>query len=81
MSMISYRQALRDTLRSELIRDPDVFLIGEEIGQFEGSYKITAGLLDEFGPKRVRDAPIAEEGSPAPRSAPRCSGSGRWWRS
>lgn len=62
MSVITYRQALQDALRSELSRDDDVFLIGEEIGHFEGSYKITAGLLEEFGPKRVRDTPIAEEG-------------------
>lgn len=62
MTVISYRQALHDALREELLRDDDVFLIGEEIGLFEGSYKITAGLLDEFGPKRVRDTPIAEEG-------------------
>jgi pyruvate dehydrogenase E1 component beta subunit len=62
MTVISYRQALHDALREELLRDEDVFLIGEEIGLFEGSYKITAGLLDEFGPKRVRDTPIAEEG-------------------
>ncbi|MBO9626558.1 MAG: alpha-ketoacid dehydrogenase subunit beta [Microbacterium sp.] len=62
MSVISYRQALHDALRSEMLRDEDVFLIGEEIGRFEGSYKITAGMLEEFGPKRVRDTPIAEEG-------------------
>jgi pyruvate dehydrogenase E1 component beta subunit len=62
MSIMSYRQALHDALRSEMLRDEDVFLIGEEIGRFEGSYKITAGMLDEFGPKRVRDTPIAEEG-------------------
>lgn len=62
MSIISYRQALHDALAEEMRRDPEVFLIGEEIGRFEGSYKITAGMLDEFGPKRVRDAPIAEEG-------------------
>jgi pyruvate dehydrogenase E1 component beta subunit len=62
MAVMSYRQALHDTLRAEMLRDPDVFLMGEEIGRFEGSYKITAGLLDEFGPKRVRDTPIAEEG-------------------
>ncbi|WP_426182066.1 alpha-ketoacid dehydrogenase subunit beta [Microbacterium sp. TWP3-1-2b2] len=62
MSVISYRQALHDALREEMQRDPDVFLIGEEIGRFEGSYKITAGMLEEFGPRRVRDAPIAEEG-------------------
>ncbi|TAM71079.1 MAG: alpha-ketoacid dehydrogenase subunit beta [Microbacteriaceae bacterium] len=62
MSIKTYRQALHDTLRSEMLRDQDVFLIGEEIGIFEGSYKITAGLLAEFGEKRVRDTPIAEEG-------------------
>jgi pyruvate dehydrogenase E1 component beta subunit len=50
VAVITYRQALHDTLRSELIRDPSVFLMGEEIGVFEGSYKITAGLLTEFGP-------------------------------
>jgi pyruvate dehydrogenase E1 component beta subunit len=59
---MTYRQALHDTLREELLRDEKVFLMGEEIGVFEGSYKITAGLLTEFGPKRVVDTPIAEEG-------------------
>jgi pyruvate dehydrogenase E1 component beta subunit len=62
MPIITYRQALNDALRAELTRDENVYLMGEEIGIFEGSYKITAGLLDEFGPKRVRDTPIAEEG-------------------
>lgn len=60
--VITYRQALQETLRAELERDENVFLIGEEIGVFEGSYKITAGLLKDFGPKRVVDTPIAEEG-------------------
>ncbi|WP_408007046.1 alpha-ketoacid dehydrogenase subunit beta [Saccharopolyspora karakumensis] len=59
---MTYRQALHDTLQEEMRRDEDVLLIGEEIGVFEGSYKITAGLLKEFGEKRVRDTPIAEEG-------------------
>jgi len=59
---MSYRQALHDTLRAEMLRDESIFLIGEEIGLFEGSYKITAGLLAEFGPRRVRDTPICEEG-------------------
>jgi pyruvate dehydrogenase E1 component beta subunit len=59
---MTYRQALNETLRAELTRDENVYLIGEEIGVFEGSYKITAGLLKEFGAKRVVDAPIAEEG-------------------
>ena len=62
MTIMTYRQALNETLRSEMLRDPNVFLMGEEIGVFEGSYKITAGLLKEFGEKRVRDTPIAEEG-------------------
>ena len=62
MAEITYRQALHDVLREELQRDENVFLMGEEIGTFEGSYKITAGLLKEFGPKRVVDTPIAENG-------------------
>lgn len=62
MTVVTYRQALHDTLRAELLRDPGVLLMGEEIGVFEGSYKITAGLLAEFGPDRVKDTPISEEG-------------------
>lgn len=62
MTIMTYRQALHDTLRAEMLRDDDVLLLGEEIGVFEGSYKITSGLLEEFGEKRVRDTPIAEEG-------------------
>ncbi len=60
MAEMTYRQALNETLREELQRDENVFLIGEEIGIFEGSYKITAGLLKEFGPRRVVDTPIVE---------------------
>lgn len=62
MAVISYRQALNDALRAELTRDDQVILMGEEIGVFEGSYKITAGLLADFGPTRVIDTPICEEG-------------------
>ncbi len=62
MPVITFRQALNDTLGEELARDPNVVLMGEEIGKFEGSYKITEGLLSEFGKKRVVDTPIAEEG-------------------
>ncbi|HET9918870.1 MAG TPA: alpha-ketoacid dehydrogenase subunit beta [Ktedonobacteraceae bacterium] len=62
MAEITFRQALNDALREELQRDENVFLLGEEIGTFEGSYKITAGLLKEFGPKRVVDTPISENG-------------------
>jgi pyruvate dehydrogenase E1 component beta subunit len=62
MAIVTYRQALHDTLAEEMRRDPAVVLLGEEIGRFEGSYKITAGLLKEFGADRVMDTPIAEEG-------------------
>jgi pyruvate dehydrogenase E1 component subunit beta len=62
VAVVTYRQALNDTLAEELTRDPNVLLMGEEIGKFEGSYKITAGLLQKFGPKRVVDTPIAEMG-------------------
>jgi pyruvate dehydrogenase E1 component beta subunit len=60
--VMTYREALRLALREELARDERVFVMGEEVGLFEGSYKVTAGLLDEFGPDRVRDTPISEEG-------------------
>jgi pyruvate dehydrogenase E1 component beta subunit len=59
---LTYREALRLALREELARDERVTLLGEEVGVFEGSYKVSAGLLDEFGPDRVRDTPISEEG-------------------
>jgi pyruvate dehydrogenase E1 component beta subunit len=62
MGIVTYRQALHDTLIEEMRRDSSVILLGEEIGVFEGSYKITAGLLKEFGADRVMDTPIAEEG-------------------
>ena len=62
MAIVTYRQALHDTLAEEMRRDSSVVLLGEEIGKFEGSYKITAGLLKEFGAERVMDTPIAEEG-------------------
>ncbi len=56
------REALRDAMALEMRRDGDVFLIGEEVGQYQGAYKISQGLLDEFGPKRVIDMPITEHG-------------------
>ena len=59
---MTYREALRLALREELARDPRVFVMGEEVGVFDGAYKVTAGLLGEFGPDRVRDTPISEEG-------------------
>jgi pyruvate dehydrogenase E1 component beta subunit len=56
------REALRDAMAEEMRRDPDVFLMGEEVGQYQGAYKISQGLLDEFGAKRVVDTPITEHG-------------------
>ena len=60
MAEVTYRQALHDALREEMERDPNVFLLGEEIGVFGGSYKVTEGLLGEFGPERVLGTPISE---------------------
>jgi len=57
---LTYADALREALREEMMRDPSVILLGEEIGVFNGVYKVTRGLLDEFGPERVRDTPISE---------------------
>src|SRR2546421_41652 len=62
MAVMTYREALNLALREELKRDPDVFVIGEEVGLYEGAYKVTQGLLKEFGPKRIVDTPIAESG-------------------
>jgi len=59
---LTVREALRDAMAAEMRRDADVFLIGEEVGQYQGAYKISQGLLDEFGPKRVMDMPITEHG-------------------
>jgi len=58
----SVREALRDAMAEEMRRDPSVFLMGEEVGQYQGAYKVSQGLLDEFGPKRVIDTPITEIG-------------------
>jgi len=62
MPVVTYRDALNQALREEMQRDPDVFLMGEEVGVYQGAYKVSRGLLDEFGPMRVVDTPIAESG-------------------
>jgi pyruvate dehydrogenase E1 component beta subunit len=62
MAVITMRDALNDALREELARDPDVFLMGEEVAEYQGAYKVTRGLLEEFGAKRVIDTPITELG-------------------
>jgi len=59
---LSYREALRLALREEMARDERVFLIGEELRVFGGAYKVLAGLLEEFGPERVIETPVAEHG-------------------
>ena len=62
MRTIPYRQALREAMEEEMRRDPAVFLMGEEVAQYNGAYKVSQGMLDEFGPKRVIDTPISELG-------------------
>jgi pyruvate dehydrogenase E1 component beta subunit len=62
MPTLTYRDALNQALREEMRRDPRVFLMGEEVGVYQGAYKVSRGLLDEFGPMRVVDTPITELG-------------------
>jgi pyruvate dehydrogenase E1 component beta subunit len=62
MANITVREALRDAMAEEMRRDPDVFVIGEEVAEYQGAYKVTQGLLQEFGAKRVIDTPITEHG-------------------
>lgn len=62
MPLITYREAIRFALAEELARDPNVLLLGEEVAQFNGAYKVSEGLLAKFGPKRIVDTPISEAG-------------------
>lgn len=62
MTTITYRDALNQALREEMRRDPSVFLMGEEVAVYQGAYKVSRGLLEEFGPMRVVDTPITELG-------------------
>jgi pyruvate dehydrogenase E1 component beta subunit len=62
MRVIQFREALREAMIEEMRRDKNVFLIGEEVAEYNGAYKVSQGMLDEFGPKRVIDTPIAELG-------------------
>ncbi len=61
-TQMTVREALRDAMAEEMRRDPAVFLIGEEVAEYQGAYKVSQGLLEEFGPKRVIDTPITEHG-------------------
>ncbi|MGC8850376.1 MAG: alpha-ketoacid dehydrogenase subunit beta, partial [Candidatus Bathyarchaeia archaeon] len=60
MREITYREALREALIEEMRRDERVFLLGEDIGPYGGAFQVTQGLIEEFGPERVRDTPISE---------------------
>jgi len=62
MSVITFREALRAALDEEMARDDAVILLGEEVGQYNGAYKVSQGLLEKYGPERVMDTPISEEG-------------------
>ena len=60
MRELTYREAVREALREEMKRDSSVFMLGEEIAEYGGSYKVTQGLVDEFGHDRIRNTPLAE---------------------
>jgi pyruvate/2-oxoglutarate/acetoin dehydrogenase E1 component len=62
MRQLTYREAIREALREEMRRDESVFQLGEDIGRYGGTCKVTVGLIDEFGPDRVRDMPLSEAG-------------------
>jgi len=62
MKTLTVREALREAMAEEMTRDEDVYLMGEEVGEYQGAYKISQGLLDQFGAKRVIDTPITEHG-------------------
>src|SRR5205085_5656282 len=62
MVRMTVREALRDAMAEEMRRDGNVFVMGEEVAEYQGAYKVTQGLLDEFGAKRVIDTPITEYG-------------------
>ena len=62
MSVLTVREALRAAIDEEMARDDSVLLLGEEVGQYNGAYKVSQGLLEKYGPRRVIDTPISEEG-------------------
>ena len=62
MAILTFREALCQAMDEEMARDPNVFLLGEEVAQYDGAYKVSKGLLQKYGPKRVVDSPISEGG-------------------
>ena len=71
MPTMRYREALNQALREEMEADENVFIMGEDVGVFQGAFKVTQGLLEDFGEKRVRDTPISRTRSSAWASARR----------
>src|SRR5438045_8552044 len=63
MPTMQFREALRSAMTEEMERDENVFLMGEEVAEYNGAYKVSEGMLDKFGPRRVFDTPISEAGS------------------
>ena len=61
MAVITYREALNQALSEEIARDSNVVLMGEEVAQFKGSYKVSEGMLEKFGPERVIDTPLVRQ--------------------
>ena len=76
MPELSYREAVRDALSQAMRKDDDVFIMGEDIAEMGGSMGVTQGMLDEFGPERVRNTPISEMALVGTPSARRCRGCG-----
>lgn len=62
MREIQFREALREAMSEEMRKDDKIYLMGEEVAEYNGAYKVSQGMLDEFGPKRVIDTPISELG-------------------
>ncbi|HEX9952663.1 MAG TPA: pyruvate dehydrogenase complex E1 component subunit beta [Rubricoccaceae bacterium] len=62
MAELQFREALRDAMTEEMVRDENVFLMGEEVAEYDGAYKVSQGMLAQFGPKRIIDTPISENG-------------------
>src|SRR6476660_237160 len=62
MAVLSFREALNQAMTDEMERDANVFLMGEEVAEYDGAYKVSQGMLKKFGPRRVVDTPISEEG-------------------
>ena len=62
MRQIQFREAIREAMTEEMRRDETIFLMGEEVAEYDGAYKVSKGMLDEFGAKRIIDTPISELG-------------------